>query len=103
MKPYTLQVILSIAIILVAALLGVLPSMLTGRIIDENFIGGDFNKLVILIAALFFALILIGVVGLIQSFLGSWLSQNIGKDMRNQMYSNLQKLSQGFWIASIFI
>ena len=97
LKPYQLQVGLSILVILFASLLGVLPSMLTGRIIDEGFIGGNFNKLVTLIAASFLVLILTGLVGLLQSYLGSWLSQNIGKDMRNHMYGHLQKLSQGFY------
>ncbi len=97
LKPYQLQVGLSILVILFASLLGVLPSMLTGRIIDEGFIGGNFTKLVTLIAASFLVLILAGLVGLLQSYLGSWLSQNIGKDMRNQMYGHLQKLSQGFY------
>ncbi|WP_373780919.1 ABC transporter ATP-binding protein, partial [Jeotgalibaca porci] len=97
LKPYQLQVGLSILVILFAPLLGVLPSMLTGRIIDEGFIGGNFTKLVTLIAASFLVLILTGLVGLLQSYLGSWLSQNIGKDMRNHMYGHLQKLSQGFY------
>ena len=97
LKPYRLQVGLSILVILFASLLGVLPSMLTGRIIDEGFIGGNFTKLVTLIAASFLVLILTGLVGLLQSYLGSWLSQNIGKDMRNHMYGHLQKLSQGFY------
>lgn len=97
LKPYQLQVGLSILVILFASLLGVLPSMLTGRIIDEGFIGGNFNKLVTLIATSFFVLILTGLVGLLQSYLGSWLSKNIGKDMRNHTYGHLQKLSQGFY------
>ena len=97
LKPYQLQVGLSILVILFASLLGVLPSMLTGRIIDEGFIGGNFTKLVTLIAVSFLVLILTGLVGLLQSYLGSWLSQNIGKDMRNHMYGHLQKLSQGFY------
>lgn len=97
LKPYQLQVGLSILVILFASLLGVLPSILTGRIIDEGFIGGNFTKLVTLIAASFLVLILTGLVGLLQSYLGSWLSQNIGKDMRNHMYGHLQKLSQGFY------
>lgn len=99
LKPYTLQVVLMMAIILVAALLGMLPAILTGRIIDEGFIGGDFNQLISLIGASFIVLLLTGLIGLTQSFLGAWLSQNIGKDMRNQMYGHLQKLSQGFYAS----
>lgn len=97
LKPYQLQVGLSILVILFASLLGVLPSMLTGRIIDEGFIGGNFNKLVMLIAASFVVLVLTGLVGLLQSYLGSWLAQNIGKDMRIHLYGHLQKLSQDFY------
>ncbi|MFA5528400.1 MAG: hypothetical protein WC996_07260 [Peptostreptococcales bacterium] len=37
-KPYYLQLFLIIVVIFLAALLGVLPSILTGRIIDEGFI-----------------------------------------------------------------
>ena len=99
LKPYTFQVVLMMVIILLAALLGMLPAILTGRIIDEGFIGGDFNQLISLIGASFIVLLLTGLIGLTQSFLGAWLSQNIGKDMRNQMYGHLQKLSQGFYAS----
>ena len=99
LKPYTFQVVLMMVIILLAALLGMLPAILTGRIIDEGFIGGDFNQLTTLISTSFIVLLLTGLIGLTQSFLGAWLSQNIGKDMRNQMYGHLQKLSQGFYAS----
>lgn len=99
LKPYTFQVFLMMVIILLAALLGMLPAILTGRIIDEGFIGGDFNQLTTLISTSFIVLLLTGLIGLTQSFLGAWLSQNIGKDMRNQMYGHLQKLSQGFYAS----
>ncbi|MGI6176656.1 MAG: ABC transporter ATP-binding protein [Christensenellales bacterium] len=98
-KPYYLQLFFVAIAILLAALLGVFPSILTGRIIDEGFIGGNFKMLLTLIAAAFGVLILIGLVGLVQSYLGAWLSQNIAKDMRNQMYAHLQKLSQRFYNA----
>lgn len=96
-KPYYLQLSLIITAILAAASLGVLPAILTGRIIDEGFIGGDFQMLLTLIAASFGVLALSGFVGLVQSYLSAWLSQNIAKDMRNQMYAHLQKLSHRFY------
>lgn len=98
-KPYYLQLFLVTVTVLLAALLGVFPPILTGRIIDDGFIGGDFNMLLKLIAASFLVLILTGLVGLLRSFLSSWLSQNIGKDMRNQMYSHLQRLSHSFYTS----
>ena len=98
-KPYYLQLFLITIVILLAALLGVLPSILTGRIIDEGFIDGDFKMLITLVAASFVVLILNGFVGLVQSYLSAWLSQNIEKDMRNQMYAHLQKLSHRFYTS----
>ena len=98
-KPYYLQLFLITIVILLAALLGVLPSILTGRIIDEGFIDGDFKMLITLVAASFVVLILNGFVGLVQSYLSAWLSQNIAKDMRNQMYAHLQKLSHRFYTS----
>ena len=98
-KPYYLQIFLITIAILLAALLGVLPSILTGRMIDEGFIGGDFKMLLTLIGGSFIVLILSGLVGLVQSFLSAWLSQNIAKDMRNQMYEHLQKLSHRFYTS----
>lgn len=97
LRPYMPQLIIIIIVILLGAALGILPSILTGRIIDEGFISGDFKQLLSLIATSVLVLLLISGVGLIQSYLGSWLSQNIGKDMRNEMYAHLQKLSQRFY------
>lgn len=50
-------------IILVAGLLGMLPAILTGRIFDGRFIGGDFNQLITLIGASFIVLLLTGLIG----------------------------------------
>lgn len=97
MQPYNLQLIILTLLILFTAFLGVFPSMLTGLIIDEGFIGGDFNRLVSLIGLSFLVLVGSGLVGLSQSYLSAWLSQNITKDMRDQMYSHLQKLFHHFF------
>ncbi|MFL2127879.1 MAG: hypothetical protein ACTHYF_04095 [Ruoffia tabacinasalis] len=40
-----------------------LPAILTGRIFDGRFIGGDFNQLITLIGASFIVLLLTGLIG----------------------------------------
>ena len=53
LTPYWKQLLLILTAIAASSLLGLYPSILTGRIIDEGLIGRDFNKLVFFIFVLF--------------------------------------------------
>ena len=46
LKPYYKQLLLVLACIFVSSVFTMLPSVLTGRIIDEGLIGRDMTKLV---------------------------------------------------------
>ena len=100
LSPYWPYLALVTITILIAAILDLLPAVLTGRIIDDGFIGGDFNLLLLLIAASFGVLVLSNLMGLVQGYLNAWISQSITKDMRNQMYGHLQKMSHRFFTTS---
>ncbi len=95
--PYYPHLILVLLAILVAAVLDLLPAILTGRIIDDGFIGGDLRILVILIAVSFAVLLASNLVGMLQSWLNALISQRIIRDMRNQMYAHLQQMSHRFF------
>lgn len=86
--------------ILLAAVLDMLPAILTGKIIDDGFIGGDYNLLILLIGASFAVLIVSNLLGMFQSYLNTFVSQRITQDMRNQMYAHLQKLSHRFFTSA---
>jgi len=96
-KPYWAKLSLALLCIVTVAALGVLPATLTGRIIDEGFIGGDFNLLVRLILASVLVLIASSLIGLLENYLNTWVSQHIARDMKNNMYAHLQKMSQRFF------
>ena len=49
LKPYWKQMLLVICAIFVSSVFTLMPSVLTGRIIDEGLIGRDMNALVTLI------------------------------------------------------
>ncbi len=83
--------------ILIAAVLDMMPAILTGKIIDLGFIGGDFKLLALLIGASFGVLLISSLMGVFQSYLNTFVSQRITQDMRNQMYGHLQKLSHRFF------
>lgn len=100
LTPYWKQMAIVLICILGSSALTLLPSVLTGRIIDEGLIGQDMKKLVTLI------LISLGVtlggnlIRVAESYLNNWIAQHITYDMRNKMYKHLQRMSQGFFTSN---
>lgn len=97
MKPYTFQFILVFVTILVSAGIGLLPSIITGRIVDEALLGEDMTLLVKLLLAAFAALTASQVVSVLESYINAWISQRIIFDMKNQMYHHLQYMPHSFF------
>ncbi len=100
LKPYWKQMLLVLAAILVSSIFTLAPSVLTGRIIDEGLIARNMEaliRLILLSLAVTFAANLIGV---LESYLNTWIAQHITFDMRNKMYRHLQKMSQRFFTAN---
>lgn len=83
-----------------ASVLTVLPSILTGRIIDEGFIAGDFNLLLGLVLAAVAVMLASSLLGLVENYLNNWVSENIGMDMKNKMYAHLLRFSQSFYTTN---
>ena len=46
LKPYWFQFLLVFVVIIVAAVLGLIPSIVTGKIVDEALVGEDLRYLV---------------------------------------------------------
>ena len=97
LKPYWKQFILVFVTILIAAVVGLLPSIITGKIVDEALVGRDMRMLVQLLIAAFVTLTFSRVIGVVESYINSWISQRIIYDMRNQMYDHLQHMPHAFF------
>lgn len=97
LAPYWPHLLLVTLTIILAAVLNMLPAILTGKIIDDGFIGRDFNLVLILIAASLAVLIISSLLGVVQSYLNTVVAQRIARDMRNQMYGHLQRMSHRFF------
>ena len=83
LKPYKLQLVLVLLAILVSSVLGLLPSILTGKIIDEGLIGRDMGLLIIFIAASLGVTLAANLIGVAESYINTWIAQHITFDMRN--------------------
>ena len=98
--PYWKQMILIFVFIILSSIMMLLPSVLTGKIIDDGLINRNMKMLITLIlvslgVTLFANLIRVG-----ESFLNNWIAQHITFDMRNKMYKHLQQMSQKFFTSN---
>ena len=100
LKPYWKQFLLVLVCIFVSSVFSLYPSILTGRIIDEGLIGRDLNKLIILIGLSLAVTLGANLIGVLESYLNTWIAQHIIYDMRNAMYLHLQKMSQSFFTSN---
>lgn len=100
LKPYRLQLVFVLAAILCSAVLTLLPSVLTGRIIDDGLIAKNMKALVIYILLSFGVTLVANLIGILESYLNTWIAQHITFDMRNSMYSHLQKMSMRFFTTN---
>ena len=97
LKPYWLQFLFVFIAILLSATVGLLPSIITGKIVDQALVGKDMALLIKLLVAAFAALTVSQAIGVLESYINAWISQRIIFDMKNQMYNHLQYMPHSFF------
>ncbi len=97
LKPYRLQFSLVMVAILLAAFIGLLPSIITGRIVDEALTGRNMRLLLELLLYALVTLTISQAITVLQSYINSWISERIIFDMKNQMYAHLQRMPHSFY------
>ena len=100
LKPYWVQFLFVFVAILLSAVIGLYPSIITGRIVDALGAEGTTMKyLVQLILTAFATLIVSQVIGVLENYINAWISQRIIFDMKNQMYDHLQHMPHAFFTS----
>ncbi|MBR1899941.1 MAG: ABC transporter ATP-binding protein [Lachnospiraceae bacterium] len=98
--PYKKQLFLVLLCIAVSSFMSLMPSILTGRIIDEGLIKADLKALIFYIVLSLTVTFLANLIGVAESYINTWMAQHITYDMRNQMYAHLQRMSQRFFTSN---
>lgn len=98
--PYWKQMAVVLIAIAASSVLGMMPAMLTGRIIDEGLIGRNMEMLVKLIIASLAVTFGSNLIGVLQSWMNTWIAEHITYDMRSQMFRHLQKMPQSFFTSN---
>ena len=99
LKPYWLQFLFVFLAILLSATIGLLPSIITGRIVDHALIERNLSELIHLCLAALGAIAVSQIIGLVENYINSWISQRIIYDMKNQMYGHLQQMPHAFFTS----
>ena len=97
LKPYWKQLLVVMGTIAIASGLGVVPALITGKIIDDGFIGRNFDIIVQYIGLSFAVVMVSNLIGVLESYVSTWISQRIVFDMRNEMYRHLEFMSYKFF------
>ena len=100
LKPYTKQLVLVLVCIIVSSFFSLMPSMITGKILDDGLMKKDFRALIYYIVLSLIVTLLASLIGVAETYINTWIAQHITYDMRNQMYSHLQKMSQRFFTTN---
>ena len=98
--PYWKQLLLTLLCLIISSVCSMLPSVLTGRIIDDGILGRNMRALVTLILLSLLVTFLSNLIGVAEGYLNTWIAQHITFDMRNAMYRHLQSMSQRFFTSN---
>lgn len=100
LTPYWKQMAVVLAAIICSSILAIYPSIITGKIIDEGLLAKDLNRLVYLILLSLAVTLGSNLIGVLESYMNTWIAQHITFDMRNQMYEHLSRMPQSFFTSS---
>jgi ATP-binding cassette subfamily B protein len=101
MAPHRRRVALLGASIFTGSLLGVAVPLLTQRVFDDALFpeSGDVDVrlLFVLVAAMAALVVASGLLGIVQTYLASTVGQNVMHDLRDRLYTHLQRMSLRFF------
>ena len=95
--PFWTSYLFATVSLILAILLEMLTPQITKNIINEVFVGGDFSRFGILLAALVIMGLGRSVFGYLKEFTFDRNSQTIGTEMRKDLFAHIQTLSMDFF------
>ena len=97
LRPYRLQVIGMVIALLIATAAGLAPPYLAGRAIDSGIIAGDQSALTVIVIIFIASVAIYWAASYAQTYLVGWVGQRALQDLRQRIYTHIQKMSIGFF------
>ena len=96
-RPYRKRTILAVASLLAAVGTALAPPYLAKLAIDNGIAERDLTVLGLIVGAFLVAGLLNWAAGVAQTYYTGWVGERILTDLRNRLFSHLQRLSLGFY------
>ncbi len=97
LRPYRTRVVFTIAVLLAAAALELVPPWLTKVALDRAIAGRDTHLLLVLTGVFIITILLAFLLEYGQTILTTWLGQKVMYDLRKQIFEHLQRLDLRFY------
>lgn len=99
-KPYWCQQLLVFACILIGAVLGLVPAVMTARIIDVAIPKSSFRELIIDVGIILATALISMAFGVAQGYLNSLVGEGIMRDIRTRLVSHLHRMPLSFFTGT---
>ena len=97
LRPYRGRVVAMFAALLVATAAGLAPPYLAGLAVDKGIKANDLSALDWIVAAFIVSAFLYWIATYAQTYLTGWVGERALQDLRESIYTHLQKMSIGFF------
>jgi ATP-binding cassette, subfamily B, bacterial len=99
-EPYWFQVLVVLVAILSVSLIGLVNPYLLKLLIDNVIVGGQYQDLNLYVGLMIVLPIITGLIGVGQSYLNNLIGQSVMQDLRNALYTHLQRMPLRFFTAT---
>ena len=99
-EPYWIQVLVVLVAILSVSLIGLVNPYLLKLLIDNVIVGQQYQDLNLYVGLMIVLPIITGLIGVGQSYLNNLIGQSVMQDLRNALYSHLQRMPLRFFTAT---
>lgn len=96
-SPYPFRLLTVIVLILSSSALGLVPALLTQKIVDVALPEKNLGKLALFVGVSLLATIILNFLGVLQGYLSTWIAKKITFSIKNDMYNKLSHMPQSFF------
>lgn len=100
-SPYKWQLWVIVTLVLISAVLGIAPPLITQRVFDDALFpptgGPDLSLLTVLVSLMVGAFVLSGLIGIVQTFFTARVGNRVMGDLRVRLFSHLQSMELSFF------
>ena len=97
LRPYRKQVILMSVALVIATAAALAPPYLAGLAIDDGIQKGDAGALAMIVGVYIASVAILWAATYAQTYFVGWVGQRALQDLRERIYSHLQRMSIGFF------